>query len=357
MDPQNPTAGNSGASTPDPLDRIQAYLDADSGEETSAEDTGSPASNATNASKTPDKSDEGDEGSREPQFTTSHLAQFLGIDESMVDVDEEGQPVFKTKIDGKESAAKFQDFLKDYQLKGHAENRAREAAEKEKAAERRMQEAEQAIQQRLAEQQQNLQSVAQLAALAQQELEGEYKSINWAALAQQDAGQAFALKQRFEERQQRINGLFGELQRRNQHAKQEAERLSQENQQKQERQQRERLLNLIPEWKDPSVFAKEREELLGWAERTGFDHSELDLNRAAHVYLLRRSWQHDTLQSAKSVVEKQVRTAPKLVKPGQAPQPEQAQAATLKSLKQQMKAPGKAGAKAVEAWLLQKGIA
>lgn len=334
---QNPTPSNGDASTPsDPISRIEAFLDGHDGDGAS-EDEG--ASQASEKAQNPPDKPSGDEPGedKEPQFTTAHLAQFLGIDESMIDVDADGQPVFKTKVDGKEGSAKFQDFLKDHQLKGAAENRVREAAEKEKAAERRLQEADTAIQARLQETQANLQNLAQINAVLQQELAGERNSINWDALWQENPAQARAYERRFDERQQRINGVFQQIQMRNAQAHQQAEALRVQNAQKTEAQQRERLLKLVPEWSDPTTFAKERSEILTWFEKSGLSQEDFDLNKASQVVALRRAWQQDTLQKSKPEVENRLKTAPRLVKPGQAPQPSESATAKAKSLKASIK--------------------
>lgn len=349
MSEMQPTP-DGGASHSDPVDRIQAYLDSEDGN--SAQEA--PAQNET---KTPDEPDDGAQGKDEgPQFTTSHLAQHLGLDESAIDVDEEGQPVFKTKIDGKESPVKFADLLKSYQLSGHAENRAREAAEREKAAERKLQEADQQIQQRHQHLEQNFQQLQALTAVAREELAREYNSINWAALRQEDPGRAALLEVEFQKRDGRIQNVFREIDGRRSQAAQEAERQRQINEVEAKQAQSRRLLSLVPEWKDPAIFNKERGEILEWVGKIGLDPAEIDLNRAASVFALRKAWQQDTLQKSKPAIEHKLRTAPKLAKPGAAPSND-GNSAQLKSLKQQVKTTGGNSTKAVAAWLEATGKA
>lgn len=334
MDQQNPIAASSGdAST---LDRIEAFLDGQDGND---EQAGTPNQESAPDDKAkPDKPENGDPAQPdEPQFTTAQLAALLDLDEADIDLDDDGKPVFKTKIDGKDGNAKFAELRKTYQLQGHAENRVREAAEKEKAAERRLQEADTAIQARLQETQANLQNLAQINAVLQQELAGERNSINWDALWQENPAQARSYERRFDERQARINGVFQQIQMRNVQAHQQAEAMRVQNAQKTEQQQRERLLKLVPEWNDQATFTKERSEILSWIEKSGVDPQDLDLNKASQVALLRRAWQHDTLQKSKPEVENRLKTAPKLVKPGQSPQPNESATAKAKSLKASIK--------------------
>lgn len=360
MATEQPTAGDGGASSADPIDRIEAYLAAQDGDTTGQDDdAGDGAVEPKNAAKPTDKPEDGEPGeTQEPQFTTTHLAQFLGIDESMIDVDETGQPVFKTKIDGEERSAKFEDFLKDHQKQGAADKRMREAAAKEQAADRKLQEADQAIQGKLQEQQQSLQNLAQINAILQQELIGERQSVNWDELWAANAAQARAYERRFDERQGRINAVFQQIQARNAQAQQQAEAMRKGNAEKAQAAQRDRLLKLVPEWADEETYGKERREILAWVEKSGFEPEDLDLNKASQVAMLRRAWQHDTLQKSKPEIEHKLRTAPKLVKPGQAQSKSEQDSATLKSLKQNIRsASPKDSSKAFEQYLLATGQA
>jgi hypothetical protein len=354
MDNEAPTSGNGDVSAADPIDRIEAFLAAQDGD-------GSQAGNepAQNAADTPDDPKGDDEGkTSEPQFTTAHLAQFLGVDESLVDVDADGQPVFKTKIDGKEGTAKFQDFLKDHQLKGHAENRVREAAAREAAADRKLQEADQVIHQRLQQAQNDLQQVQQLAQVAHEELNRDYNSVNWAELRAQDAGRAALLEMEFQKRNERIKSVFADTNNRMSQAAQQAEHQRRANEAQNAQRQAVRLFELIPEWKDQAVAARENGEIRAWLQSTGAESTELDLSKAALWPLLRRAWQHDTLQKSKPEIEKQLRAAPKLVKPGAAAQAgDTSNAAQLKNLKQQARSTGGNSTKATAAWLIANGLA
>jgi hypothetical protein len=357
MSDMQPTTESGGASTSDPVDRIAAYLDAQDGNSTGTTDEQSEVPQS--ASESTDKpGKDAPAKDAEPQFTTAHLAAYLGVDEADIDVDADGQPVFKTKIDGKESAAKFSDLRKTYQLQGHAENRTREAALREQAAERKLQEAEQVIQQRHAQVEQNLQQVQQLAAIASEELGREYNSIPWAELKQADPGRAALLEVEFQKRAQRVQGVFADINNRRAQAAEQAAKQSEANKKQSLANEYRRLTDLIPEWKDQAVAEKERHELLAWIDKSGLDRDGLDLGKASQIALVRRAWQHDTLQQTKPAIENKVRTAPKLVKPGQAQPQGQDAAQRVKSLKQQIRSSKPSdSSKAFEAFLLGTGMA
>jgi hypothetical protein len=369
MDQQNPTPAG-GASTPsDPIDRIEAYLAAqdggDSNEQTTDDAQAGAGGEQNSAAKPTDKPEDGEPGeNKEPQFTTAHLAQFLGIDESMIDVDEAGQPVFKTKIDGKEGAAKFQDFLKDHQLKGAAENRVREAAEREKAAERKLQEADQAIQAQYQHAMQVLQTADQRLALAQQEIDYDKSQINWQELWATDPGRAGQLRDYYEARMARIQKAHYENAQQQQAMAQQAEQRRAQAALQMRATQSRALLEMVPEWKDSAVMQKEGGAVREWALGRGYDPAFLDAvnagvmpNAAAFVRDLRSAWQHDTLQKSKPEIENKLRAAPKLAKPGQPANQGENKAADLRALKQKARMPGRAGNDAIDAWLIASGAA
>ncbi len=339
MDQENPTAGDGGASI---TDRIESFLAAQDAPEQTPEPT-----QAETQAKEPNAApevepEEGATEEQQPQISTADLAKLLGVDESLIDLDEDGTAKFKTKIDGKEGAAKFAEFLKTHQIQGHAENRAREVAAKEAAIQARMQEVEQQAQAKL-------QHIEQLGNVAAQELMREYQSIDWNALRAADPGQYAALRADFQERNGKLQQVFQTVQQQAQHRQAQAAMQRQEFIAK----QAERLPDLIPEWKDSAVANKEREEIRAWATKAGFEASELDgFVLAHHVKVMRNAMLYDKLQESKAAVEKKVRAAPVLVKPGQSQQVD-SKTQSVRNLRAQVKASG--GKSGIEELLMASG--
>jgi hypothetical protein len=345
---ENPTTGDSGASI---TDRLEKYLAAEvepvkepPQTEAQAEVKAEPEKQA--AKPEPETPKEGEQTeSQQPQLSTTDLAKILGIDESAIDVDGDGNISVKTKIDGKDGAAKFTDLVKSYQLQGHAENKARAVAEQEKALQARTQEVEQAFKQRL----DHAESLAKLAA---EELMSEYQQYDWKALDQHpDQGAVAALKLKFQERNAKIqNALQGINGHRAQLGKQAEEQRA-----KRVEEEAARLPTLIPEWKDQAVASKEAQAIREWGMKVGYsaqDLAALDQSSALHVATVRKAMLFDQLQQSKSVVENKVRLAPKIVKPGQAEQDGPAQ--KLRDLKEQVKKSGGKGG-SLEALLIARG--
>jgi hypothetical protein len=156
-------------------------------------------------------------------------------------------------------------------------------------------------------------------------------------------------KQKFQERQAQLRGVYENIQREKANAKQKTDAETHESLRK----EAERLPELIPEWKDAQVAAKERSEIREWAIKAGYEPSEIDsISKAHHVAMLRKAMLADRISAQKPAIENKVRAAPKLVKPGQAPQNTQEQ--SVRNLKQAVqKSGGKSNA--VEAYLLATG--
>jgi hypothetical protein len=342
LDQENPTAGNGGASIEE---RLERFLSA---EEPPAQQP-QPEAKAADATQAEPEKTEPETGAPEdaaqPQLSTTELADILGIDESALEVGEDGKVQLKTKIDGKEGAAKLADVLKTHQLQGHVDNRSRAVAEQEKALQTRMQEAEQAVKARV-------DHLEQMANLAGSELMREYQSINWASLRQADPGQYAALQTDFQARRNQIQGVFQAVQT------QRAQDTSKAEGQKAQylALEAEKLPEVIPQWKDPAVRQKESQELVEWALKKGFSQQqvkELNESSALHVAAIRQAMLFDRLQTSKVEVENKVRLAPKIVKPGTPAT--NSKEAGLSDLKQQVrKSGGKGGS--IEALLIARGI-
>jgi hypothetical protein len=341
LDEQNPTAGDSGAST---LDRIESYL---SGTQPQSQPVDNEPAKAQTSPAEPEavESDVTDDGAieadQQPQLTTSDLAKMLGVDEDVLDLSEDGTVKLKTKVDGKDDAPKLADLLKTYQIQGHAENRVREVAKQEEALRVREQEVQQQFTQRL-------QYAESLVNVAAQDLMREFQSVNWPALEQQDPGTAALMRQKFQERQQSLRGVLQQVeQNKSQLTQREAQ-----NRQQMVAKEAEKLVSLVPEWKDSSVAEKERAEIRKWATESGFEAGELEnFVLAHHVSVMRKAMKYDQQQKMRPAIEAQVRTAPKLVKPGQPAQNTQGQ--KLQGLKQSIVKSG--GKRGIAEYLLAAG--
>lgn len=343
MDEQTATP-EGGASVQDRLERFLAVEDAP---EQNAKETPKDVPDAPTEKPVEAPEDDGSQQEQQPQLTTADLAKVLGIDESALDVDEDGSIKVKTKIDGAEGNAKFADLLKSYQLEGHVNKKSMEVSERERALAARAQEVEQQVQARL-------QQVEHLANVAASEMMREYQSIDWNTLRQTDMAQYAALQLDFNNRKAQLSGVFQEVEK----GKAQQSQQFAQNVQAKVAEEMQRLPDVIPEWKNPEVLQKESSELRTWALKSGIPAQMVEavsngpLASAETVAVWRKAMLFDRLQESKPAIENKVRTAPKIVRPGQAQQNTAAQ--NLQNLKQTVrKSGGKQGS--VAAYLLAAG--
>lgn len=337
METGNPTA-DSGAST---LERLESYLASDEPAEAAEQPEQSSAPEEAPNTDEPDSDVQAE--TDEPQLSTSDLAKYMGVDESMFDLDDDGNVIVKTKIDGKEGAAKFSELVKNYQLQGHIDNKAREVAEQQRLIQQRMAEVDQAAQSRL----QHIESLSQV---AQQELMREFQSIDWQTLRAIDPGEYAAKQADFQQRGNQIQSVL-------QQAQMQREQ-SQYQQQAQFNQflerQRQILPQILPEWADQDVATKEKAEIKQWGIRSGLDPQFLEsVSSAALVKALRNAMLYEKGQSTNAETEKRVRSAPKLVRPGQSVDAKSKASESIRGLKSEIKKSG--GKTGIAEYLLATG--
>lgn len=319
-------------------ERIEAFLSAEDPQEEQAE----PAGEAEPAETEVEQEPEGEGAEDEASLSISDLSKYLGIEETALDVDESGNLMLKTKVDGQEGKATLKDLITSYQLRSHLDNETRAAAEQRKALQAQAAEMEQAVQQRI-------QHFEDLANLAQMELNRQFQNVDWQTLRQTDPAEYAALVQDYQARQAQINNALQSVQ-----AERQQTGAAQQARLQQVLQEEAKVLPaLIPEWADAEVAQKERAEIREYALSVGIPKAEVDsVSRASHVALLRKAMLYDRLQAAKPGVEKRVTTAPRLVRPGQSV-PRNGTEQTLKTIKANIRKTG--GKDGIVEYLLASG--
>lgn len=338
MSVENPTADAGGASI---TERLENYLAA--GEETTKpEATGQQAAPEVPEGAETTASDDTQQPD-ETQLSLSDVAKVLGIDETALDVDEDGGLKIKTKVDGKEGAAKFAELLKSYQLQGHVDAKAREAAEIHRQAQERAQQFE-------AYAQAKAQEFAQVFQAAQQVVQGEFAGINWDDLARNDPVGYVEKRHQWEARMGQLNQL-------QQQANWQAQNFMQAQQQRVHAQlsaEAQRLSTLIPEWADEKVSGTERAQMREWLAKKGASPQAIEsLRDAGLVAALRAGMLAEAGKTQQTVTEKKVRAAPKLVKPGQSVAAQDRNSETLRGLKENIRKSG--GKHGIAEYLLASG--
>ena len=302
-----------------------------------------------------DSDDSTDDDSEEDQdapdddvvsYELSDIAQLLGVDESVLDVDEDGKVIAKTKVDGQEGIAKLNDLIKSHQLEGHLNKQNMEVVEQRKALEQQQQEFAQ-------KSQAQLKTLEDSLTLAYNQLNNEFQGINWNELKQSDPATYAAYRRDFDDRQQQISYAYQNLEQTRQAQRDQLRQQGVKN-----------LFDAIPEWKDADAREKGRSELKnGLAKHYGYSNEELaavidqgmDISGLDHrIYLMARdALKYRQLQDGKPEVTKKVKTASKTVKAG-SPQKSDKKTVQIKKARQAVKNSG--GKQGVAEYLMQKGI-
>ena len=200
---------------------------------------------------------------------------------------------YTVKVDGEEMDVTADDLIKSYQLESTAQKRLSDAAEQRKTLEADRTVLEQ-------ERERYAQGLAALEAQLTQT--NEPTQEYWDKLYEEDPLEFVKQREAMRDREKAMQTVQEERRQViQQHAAQEQAK----------------LLDRIPEWRDPEVATREKAGLIKFAQRMGFTDNELSqVVDSRLVDVLRRAHLYDVLQSEKPAAKKKVAKAPKMVKGG-----------------------------------------
>ena len=208
---------------------------------------------------------------------------------------EELVDTYRVKVDGDEYDVTQDELIKNYQLEQTAQKRLMKASEERKALDTEKAQTEQVRTQ-----------YEQALGLMQKQLQTSNQPKDqayWDSLYESDPLEY--VRQRDTER---------DNQAKMQAVQSEQLRLQQENLQREQA----KLLEIIPEWKNSEVEAKEKAALVSYAKERGWSDQELASTiDSRYIELMRKAYLYDNLQSGKPIAKKRVNAAPKMVKSGQ----------------------------------------
>jgi len=167
---------------------------------------------------------------------------------------------------------------------------------------------------------QQMQEVAAMTTNLEQQLMGEFQSIDWNALEIEDREEWLVKRQKFGERQQQIETIKSQAQQKLSEQQTEIQAKQQEQQQTYLTNQNEMLLGIIPEWSDNSVRESEAKEMVSFLGDYGFSEAEAG-NVVDHrlVKLARDAMKNKGKTSQIDTAKKLVKKLPKIIKPSSKP--------------------------------------
>ncbi len=250
-----------------------------------------------------------EEDAAEIELEPYQLAGLVGLDESDLDIDDDGGVGFKVKVDGEVSRVTLSDLRDGYQLRKASEQRLSKLGEERKALQ---QEREQALQNLT----QQAEQMGSMIGVMQQEAAAEWQGTDWGKLREEDPT-AYALKRGdFDDRMRRIEGYKSQYQ-------EQMQKVSQEHfaaQQKAVEEGRAKLDEVFsgPEYADAPAWDQEaKKELRDFILSEGIPAELVDSTPVWQAF----KWARDSMMYRKSLeaakeTKKKVVKLPKVLKPG-----------------------------------------
>lgn len=219
--------------------------------------------------------------------------------------EQEGPQTYTVKVDGKEVTVTLDELQQGYSRTQDYTRKTQQIAEVRKQVE---QEAE-------AIRAERAQYAQLLGALEKQVQQAAQPQIDWDRLYQEDPIEWVRQKELARENQAKYEAIQSEQQRLAEISRQEQSQslqafLAQE---------QERLMQVLPEWKDPAKAKAEKELLIEFGKKSGFQPDELS-NIFDHrvVNVLRKAALYEQMMSKRGNIKPVVNNGPRPAKPGAA---------------------------------------
>jgi hypothetical protein len=241
--------------------------------------------------------------------TVTELAEHLGVKaEDLYNL--------KFKMPGSGDEVTLGQIKDSYRASNDVTHEAAEVRKQRETLETELAQKRDATQQTLAE-------AAALVDTAEKRMMSEYESVDWNALRTENPTQWVALRQEVQERQRLLEATKSDIRTRWQQNIEDAQRESVARLNERVEQETAKLLEVLPEWKDPEVAKTERSALHSYLVAQGFaveeveqvvDHRAVLLARKARLY-------DEAVAQAKETAAKKkvVRIGKKTLRAGTAP--------------------------------------
>jgi hypothetical protein len=302
-DSANPNAGSDGTSAPDPVDLISGLLEREdapterprdrTGKFTSQSDPAQPEEIPAPEPEEP----EGDDGETPEQPETPEAEPEL----------------YTVRVDGKEQQVTRDELLNGYQRQADYSRKTAEIAEHRRAVEAEFQRVS-------AERQHYATQLDQVAAVLQASLPARPSQEQLDA----DPIGYMQAKEAWEARVGQLQAVIAERNAAQEQQQKHFEALRQQSLAS----ARERLVEMLPEWKKPDVAKAEQPQIAQHLRAIGYaDHEIAAAADPRAVLMARESMLYRQLMASKPAVQNKLATAPRMVRPGAAgPAPDQRKA-------------------------------
>ena len=247
----------------------------------------------------PPSSDSSDVGQQEdPELADDSVVDADEVDEPGSELSENDQPLYTIKADGEESVVSLNELVSGYQRQQTYTQRQQELAEERKALDVQLQNvpAQQAAMQQTYQQYQEV--LQQLR--GQMEAANAPADLDWDTLERENPVQWLKLKELERQRGAELQAVTAEQSRMHQMQQQENARKLEAHLAV----ERGKVLDRIPEWADGEVQAGEQRRLLEFGKAIGFSDKELNqLYDSRAVVVLRDAMRYNELTNGDRITE------------------------------------------------------
>ena len=239
------------------------------------------------------------------------LADFLGVDEERISVDEEtGVVSLVAKVDGEDSLVPLKELVSSYQLQGHVNNKSIALEEERK-------EFDQTKTQVTSELETRIKGTMALSKALEDELVNEYNSIDWDNLRVSDPANWTALRQEYAEKAQRIQKVQALNEEQLEQTQKQQHQEVMELFQKHIAMNKSKVIEANPDWADDAKFKAGIDEVNSFLKST-YDFTDDELKALNDHRLLKVIQDAQSFRSGKAGAEKKrAKKVPKFLKPGQ----------------------------------------
>lgn len=258
--------------------------------------------------------DEGDDEESEPEEESETPWMPTSLDELAaameVETDDLKSIRIKTKVDGVEGEATLAEVIKNYQLNKSLTERSEAFAHERKQFEERSQQLAKAFEEKLA-------GAESLTMMAEERLKREIGAIDWEQLRADDPAEYAVRRQDYMEKIGELEASKQQImqERQEQFQKQQQEWL--ENRDKLLKHNQEKLLEVVPEFRDPDLRTKEVNELKSYLRSQEISDEEINnIVDYRMIVLARKAKAYDEMQTKVKPAKAKAKTKPKFTKPG-----------------------------------------
>jgi hypothetical protein len=239
------------------------------------------------------------------------LAEYLGVDEERLIVDDEGNLSFNAIIDGETKTVPLKDLTTSYQLQGHVNNKSI-ALENDR---KEFEEQKNAVATQLSE---RVQGVSALAKMMEDEVVGDYASVDWDALRVQNPSEWSALRQEFAEKAKKVQDVQKLVLEEQQRLMTERQMEMQTNHQTHIKGELEKVILANPTWADEEVRKADQVKLRNFLEST-YSFGKNDMQGVTDSRLISLIQDAQKYREGTKLAEgKKQKKVPKFRKPGAA---------------------------------------